>query len=757
MKSVTIDQKSIEAVSSAQLGLEAIVEELKLPETNRAAKCVLHNEHGYILSRSFQPGDGLLIISLEANGPLTSLTSDVRQTTLGRLLRCASVIFSGRSKSVPISWRPFHYKNRVTFQADRRVRETRGKCSSSGRVVLDVSKNFGVCVYAFLLDQSGSQDIGAFVPNAELLNESIQGVRMALQVHEALSQPEQIGALVTLGPGSTEHKTDAGSLDEWYDNKLTSDQRKFVDYPFNASIKVVGPAGSGKTLTLVVKCLMELRKSFSAKTTPKCFLFLTHAASTVQAVEEMVLKIDPENGLRYLTSERPILKIATLYGLANEHMRYELDKLTPVSLDGHEGRKFQAEVLNVVLEDFRKGDWITYRFRCTNPFVKYIESEITSPERGFFLWELLNEFSCVLDAEGIRSGQEKQDKYLKETRRAWMMRLDSKEEREVVLKLYDKFREFLRGLKAIGSDQMVTDFLGHLDSFRWEVSRSEEGFDAIFVDELHLFNRQERMTFRHLLRNPKQSPVVLMAYDAKQSPRDTFLGLPSAESQRYNLWTDAKLGNVEKIELLDVFRYSPEIASALQMIDQSFPGQDLDSDWPPYKGITKTENGPIPSVCELPSIIETYAFVFNRAREIQGKVGRSNRVAVLCASHCLFSRYLEYTELKHFYFPITSRDEALGISHSSKKFVFSMPEYVAGLQYHSVLLIDVNRNEVPDDPFSASAQRKFVSQVYLGASRAEQRLEIYASKESGGISSLLTQAVLGGVIKKVEVSDLYKV
>ena len=41
-----------------------------------------------------------------------------------------------------------------------------------------------------------------------------------------------------------------------------------------------------------------------------------------------------------------------------------------------------------------------------------------------------------------------------------------------------------------------------------------------------------------------------------------------------------------------------------------------------------------------------------------------------------------------------------------------MPEYVAGLQYDTVLLIDVNRGEVPDGPYSLAALRKFASQVY---------------------------------------------
>jgi hypothetical protein len=245
-----------------------------------------------------------------------------------------------------------------------------------------------------------------------------------------------------------------------------------------------------------------------------------------------------------------------------------------------------------------------------------------------------------------------------------------------------------------------------------------------------------------------------MAYDAKQSPRDTFLGMPSREAEKYDLWQDARLGKTEKIELVNVFRYTPQIAQALSAIDKGFPGQDLDSDWPAYSGIAKTANGPVPTICELQSRLATYGVVLKRASALQYKLGIRRRVAVLCCSYDAFKWYLDRPELRADFYAITSRDEALGIPHSGRKFILSMPEYVAGLQYDSVLLIDVNRGEVPEGPFSAAALRKFVSQVYLGASRAERRLEIYCCAEHGGMAPLLSLALVEGAIDRVEKVDL---
>ena len=167
----------------------------------------------------------------------------------------------------------------------------------------------------------------------------------------------------------------------------------------------------------------------------------------------------------------------------------------------------------------------------------------------------------------------------------------------------------------------------------------------------------------------------------------------------------ARLGKTEKIELVDVFRYTPQITQALSSIDKGFPGEDLDSDWPAYSGIAKTNDGPVPIVCELKSRLATYGVVFKRASSMQSRLGTKKRVALLCCSYDAFKWYLDCPELRGDFYAITSRDESLGIPHTARKFVFSMPEYVAGLQYDTVLLIDVNRGEVPDGPYSAAALR----------------------------------------------------
>lgn len=743
MKTITFDEKSASAVAAGQLDLDPLYSDLTLPSSDQTAKCVMVGDHGYVLSRSFQPTDALLTVSLAADGPLASLPSSAREEALGRLIRCTTMLVTGRTRSIPESWRAWHQNNRLSFQADRRVRIGDGGKTDAGRIVVDLSKESGQRVFAFELDRTGTRDLSMFVPDLDLQRSALESVVKALHQPE----PQRLSGLgneVNLDTSLPVKIHSQMSADEWFDSRLTEEQRRFVRHPLTSGVRLVGPAGTGKTIALAVKCLRDLKHTQGSR--PKRFLFLTHAAKTASDVEAVILSMEPELAIKYLASDRPELVVSTLWSLANQQMRYDLDGLTPVSLDGHEGREFQADLLNEVIDEYLSGDWVAYRSACSQPFANYMESASDSKVRRFFLWELLNEFACVLDAEGVKSQSDLRQGYLSQKRKGWMMVLAYKEERQVVLDLYDRFRASLRGMKAIGGDQMVTDFLNHLDSFRWEATREEEGYDAVFVDELHLFNRQERMVFRHLLRSVMGNPAVFMAYDAKQSPRDTFLNLPSADAKQLDFWRDAKLGNVEKIELIDVFRYTPQIAKTLSCIDEAFPGQDLDDDWPKYSGISKVDDGPVPTLCTLESTVATYTVVFNRAKALQRSLGKGGRVAVLCASNELFSRYLKFAELRDTFYPITSRDEASAIGANAKRFLFSMPEYVAGMQFNTVLLIDVNQDEVPQGPYSAAALRKFAAQVYLGASRAERQLEIYASKENGGAAALISTAVLANAV-----------
>ncbi len=98
--------------------------------------------------------------------------------------------------------------------------------------------------------------------------------------------------------------------------------------------------------------------------------------------------------------------------------------------------------------------------------------------------------------------------------------------------------------------------------------------------------------------------------------------------------------------------------------------------------------------------------------------------------------------------PITSREPVSELRHAGKRFIFSMPEYVAGLQFETVFLIHVDAREALADA-SMGARRQFISNVYLGSSWAEQTLRLSASASRGGASDILKLALDRNSLKEV--------
>src|SRR5207253_2500259 len=105
-----------------------------------------------------------------------------------------------------------------------------------------------------------------------------------------------------------------GSLKDWYETKLTDEQREFVDKPYDGPVRLRGAAGTGKTLSLAIKFLMD-GCNFERDNHERRFCFLTHSAATVEIVRDVCESLDPL-GLTIGQGSCVILQVRTLYDLA---------------------------------------------------------------------------------------------------------------------------------------------------------------------------------------------------------------------------------------------------------------------------------------------------------------------------------------------------------------------------------------------------------------------------------------------------------
>ena len=207
----------------------------------------------------------------------------------------------------------------------------------------------------------------------------------------------------------------------------------------------------------------------------------------------------------------------------------------------------------------------------------------------------------------------------------------------------------------------------------------------------------------------------------------------------------------ELVKLERVFRYTPQIAEFLADLDAAFPAVDIPGEWDAYAGNAELADGDKPELTVFSDEVKLFNAVFadaqSRARNVDGG-GR--RVAVLCTNEELFDKYVAAAsgQFAGKHLPITSREPSSELRHAGKRFILSMPEYVAGLQFDTVFLMHVDAADAPLDA-GDGIRRRFISNIYLGSSRAEKVLRISSCLLRGGKSDILKMALERKSLKEV--------
>jgi hypothetical protein len=524
---------------------------------------------------------------------------------------------------------------------------------------------------------------------------------------------------------------------------LTDDQKRFLDKRATTSIRLRGPAGTGKTLLLELKVL---RAAYQArdKEHPIRILFATHSWAAAVQVDAALHQLDETGGVDEI-EVLPLLAIAQdLLPAERQGRGFDL-----LGEDNLTGKTLQLEQIDANVDRFVKGDWLAYASRCTPAFVERVTAKSGSPQRKAFVWDLMHEFASVLSAHGILPGVNAARQYLPLHRMPWMMPLETDGEKLAVLEIYSGFVNALRDERLLSSDQLINDFLNYLVTFGWNLRRRDDGYDLICVDELHLFNGQERLALHYLSRDPDQYPLMFMALDPRQSPTEVYAGAAIGETAAGDSGeAEAALGDVESVELKTIHRFSPEILRLVRHINDSFPGLDLGDDWD-FGGeeieTSVAETGRAPSIINHTTKREEIASVFGDAATATTAASAEDRVAIVLLDPLALNDYADYDGARPNTIVIRGRDDLDALQYSRRSVILSTAEYVAGLQFAVVIVAGF-----PDDSNKTAhlgyQQRRLLSLLYLGVSRATKVVAIHVNAEEGGIPDVLARAAEAKII-----------
>jgi len=722
----------------------ALIEEdwfsdFEIPANAQGLKRLQVGNSIYLLSETAHEGAGLLVINL---GMFSRLDKGLSKSGLFERIGRVALRHFDRNVTLPVTWQPFHDGSLLSVYAQPIRRKT------GVRIYFDQKPAGEQNIYAYAIDDP--RPLREVPPDLNIYRAAISTYEDALFAEGAVSAPVGNYGILLRNPFA-ERLVSAGTLSEWYPRRLNEDQLRFVKEPSDKPIRLRGAAGTGKTQAMVIKCLKELYEA-DAQDKTNATAFLTHSSALAhEVIRGMLYALDPSQKWAELRTPdgKPRLWLGTLYELAAELSDYQKKGLRPLALDGIEGRELQrlliGEAIQSACSDARVALTLLKQSSVLAPRL------VSSENRDLLVDEIMNEFACVLDAENARRGTESAAKYLRARRESWQMPLPTEQDRALILEIYEYYRQSLQREGLLSLDQMIADFGRYLTSHEWQQLKGRDGFDTIFVDEYHYFGRLEAMTLHGLFKPRAERNSrwpLIMAYDLKQSPNDIALG------GGIEKFKNPGVGESLPLDLTEVFRSTPQITAFLTDIDGSYPAMDMEGEFKTYSGRSRVEEGPKPCVVEFATDRELAETVFDRAvARGRGLPNGGSQVAVLCLNEQLFEVYRTASRLAPKHVTVTSRDDLRQLRYAKSRCVFSMPDYVAGLQFDSVYLIHADAVDYDEVQGSQGATRRYISRIYLGASRASRNLVVACSQARGGIAEPLRKSIERGSLVGIPRTD----
>lgn len=523
-------------------------------------------------------------------------------------------------------------------------------------------------------------------------------------------------------------------------NHLTQPQEQFVLAPVEGPERLEGPAGTGKTLALMLKAVTTLRAAEDEAR--ECHaLFLTHSMATQRAIEERLLVIDHERGFQARSRHEvgASLTVTTLQEWCAGRLGKDVSEVEYLDRDAADAKELQVLYIMEVLARALEDDLETHARFMSARFVEFLRREDLANVADMFQHEI----SVMIKG---RAG-ESLDNYQQLPPLAHNLPLHNDADRGFVFLVYRRYSEALRGTGQFDTDDIVLTAIGQLNTPVWRRRRRQEGFDAVFVDETHLFNLNELSIIHHLTRDPATAPPIIFAVDRSQAVGDRGLQPGVLESGLLPGGEEAasrRVGTVFRSsrEILDL-ALSVTAGGATLFTNFEDPLEEASSAF-----TSAEERLARPPWLEEASTDEALlATAVDRANEMADRLpGGKSGVAVVVFDPVLMKEARRYVQEGNRPFEVLERRGDLATitrARATGRFVLSAPEFVGGLEFDGVVLVGVDQGRVPPDSQQEEtghfARYSAHNLLYVAISRARFEVCVLVNR-ARGLSDLLVSA-----------------
>lgn len=546
-----------------------------------------------------------------------------------------------------------------------------------------------------------------------------ENLERLLAVTERTARPE-------LSPADV-YRSLSWSYDDWVapQSTLSFDQRELLesDHILHRPVRIVGPAGSGKTLLMQLLVMRRLRDSNSNTRV----LYVTHNEKMAQSVQERFVVLGADE---YFANAR--LSVSTLARYANGILKIQVHRLFDA-----DAARAKDEQLHMIRQT------ITPILAKYQDIISASEtlSALTRDEQAFEqFYDLLRaDYSVAIKARDLSSNR---DGYVTSANPLGPLHaLLKPEERALVYDAFQAYQLSLEVYDILDADDVALTMLGELRTPKWRLDRRKLGFDYVFVDEAQLFNENERRIFALLTKTATPYTPVALALDEAQQmyvQKTTGMALLGIE-------------DVERTRLRIAHRLAPGIARlAFYVISQSV---DLfHDDFPDFTKDLLEEQKAILEVPTLscPSEESTVSALVLSTLKAYRRADLT-RILVVCHAEKYWEELARELSRQNETDLLILKERGERAPGAGAITVLSRPEIIGGQEYDAVICVGLEEGVVPpriagnqqlEDLFEQNALRE----IYLAFTRARFRLCVILGR-SQRPTAILERAISNGFIE----------
>ncbi|HCA9070878.1 TPA: UvrD-helicase domain-containing protein [Klebsiella pneumoniae] len=527
-------------------------------------------------------------------------------------------------------------------------------------------------------------------------------------------------------------------LDYWTKN-LTESQKKFVfSESFGPDI-LKGAAGTGKTLSLILRSVVQLKNAKKTDNQLRA-IFITHSIATKNNIENLIAS---NGGDEFINSGKlQSIEVTTLQEWCINNLGNRISATEYLDSDALESKQLQLLYINEALEDFFIKDYAG-SLNFISPKLKKFFGYNDPWGISILLQEEISTYIKGRAGDDLKT-------YMSLPRTKNIIPIENDDDFKTIFSIYNKYQEKLIALNLFDSDDITLSALKETSTPIWKRRRMTAGFDIMYIDETHLFNINELSLFHNLLK-PNSNHIVF-TMDRSQATGDTTITKEDVAKE-----LDANLANEHGLSA--VFRSSEHIINLASCVLASGATLFQELENPLAESMTG-HTSLIEDKCCVPYIITkqnasevyraSFSFVDHIAQELD--ISKSDVLIVPCTDQV-------FKELKNFaesndkeYISIERRGDNLAVEAAATNnlYVIGGMDYIGGLEFSVVVIVGADSDKFPEQSTYTGESLHFINyssfnKLYVAITRAKYQI-VFIAEKTQKISPLLETAVTEGLL-----------